>query len=54
MANAFTASRRVRGPILVALLALTLAVTARAEESDELKPEQPARAAPSDVAAFVQ
>jgi carboxypeptidase C (cathepsin A) len=50
MANAFTASRRVRGPILVALLALTLAVTARAEESDEPKPEQPARAAPSDAA----
>jgi carboxypeptidase C (cathepsin A) len=50
MANAFTAPRRVRGPILVALLALTLAVTARAEESDEPKPEQPARAAPSDTA----
>jgi carboxypeptidase C (cathepsin A) len=50
MANAFTAPRRVRGPILVALLALTLAVTARAEEADEPKPEQPARAAPSDAA----
>src|SRR5262245_50711313 len=50
MANALTAPRRVRGPILVALLALTLAVAARAEESNEPKPEQPARAEPSDAA----
>src|SRR5262249_51025251 len=39
MAKAFIASRHTRGRILVALLALTLAAGARAEEADEPKQE---------------
>src|SRR5437660_7127798 len=57
MAKASTTPRYTRGRILVALLALTLAAGARAEETDEPKQEQPAEqrttapaTAPADAA----
>src|SRR5689334_21638098 len=54
MAKAFIAPRHTRGRILVALLALTLAAGARAEEADEPKQElrttAPTAAAPADAA----